>query len=426
MTVEPHIKRALRIIIIGQCVGLVATLLFGNGFMLAYFSKLGVPDYRILLLFALIPLISMTLILPFAYLADRTGKKRLGGLGIAVSAVGFFMLIGAPIAPGETSLWLTLGVLIFATGNAANASSWFALLSPIVPENIRGRWFGQMRTAWQTTAIVFSLGVAALLQTYSSLPVFQSILFVCGVLILVRFVLYLQIPELEPIQPPRGGFWKALHEILHLPGYLPFCAYIFLLSFLTGAIPGLLGLLEKEFLGFSDSLLVVMGNLLSIGAVVGFLIGGKMVDRLGPRPVFLTGHAVFSITLAGVLLRGFIPLPSAVTLGLLSLLFGAMQGAAGIASTSELFALIPQKNKSLSTGFNLTLIAAGLSFSGLFSGQILKWNILRPEWVLWGNTLSSYDALLAGFMILTILMAVTPLLVPVIRHLHRQWIPQNK
>ncbi|MGE4489162.1 MAG: MFS transporter [Kiritimatiellales bacterium] len=426
MTIPPDIRKALRIVIVSQCVGLIATLLFNNGFMLAYFSRLGLADHLILFLFALIPLVGMVLTLPLAFAADRTGKKRMGGIGIVVSIAGFLMLVAAPFLPGLTVLLLTTGTLVFAAGNAAMGSSWFALLSPIVPEEIRGRWFGQMRTAWQMTGILFSLAVAVLFRWHSSLPLFQLILLICGLLLPVRLFLYMKIPELEPVHPSHDGFSRSLKAVFQIPGYLSFCAYIFLLSFMTGAVPGVLGLLEKGALGFNDSLLVVMGNLLSIGAIAGFLLGGKMVDRIGTKPVFLTGHVVFSATLAGILLRGFIPLPTVVTIGGLAFLFGAIQGATGIASTSELLALIPPENKSLSTGFNITLIAAGTSIAGLFSGQLLQLNVLHSEWTLFGQTLSEYDTILAGFMMMILLIAVTLGLVPTIRHLRSQWLPQNR
>ena len=425
MSYPPEIKRALRNITIGQCAGLLGPLLFGNGFMLAYVLRLGIPAYRILFLFAMMPLIGMALTIPFAWLADCSGKKKLGLVGLAVSIAGFFMLPLAAFMPHIAVWWLTASILIFSVGTTANGASWFALLSPIVPEEIRGRWFGQMRMSWQTTSIIFSLGLTVLLRHHPELYVFQILLAAMGGLMIVRLAFYAHIPELDPVIPPRNGFWSTLGAVLKIPGYLRFGIYIFLLSFIIAGA-GLLGLLEKEVLGFSDSQLVMMGNLLSIGTVAGFFIGGKIVDHVGAKPVFLSSHIVFSLVLTGILLRGFSPLPLVTTIGLLSFLCGVMQGATGIASTSELLALIPRENKSLSTGFNMTLAAAGTSMAGLFNGQMMKMNFLPVQWRFRGQVLSSYDMLLAGFLVLTMLMAVTLGLVPTIRHLRSQWMPQNQ
>jgi hypothetical protein len=90
-----------------------------------------------------------------------------------------------------------------------------------------------------------------------------------------------------------------------------------------------------------------------------------------------------------------------------------------------LLALIPPENKSLSTGFNLTLASAGMSLTGLVNGQVLKEKIFPEQWMFVGHTLSNYDILIAGFMVMSILMSATMGLVPPIRNLRNQWFPQN-
>ena len=425
MTCSPEIRRALRIIIIGQCAGTIGPLLFGNGFMLAYFLRIGIPAYRVVFLFALMPLIIMALTLPFARLSDRYGKKKLGTAGLAVAVTGFLMLAPAAFIPGNRTAWLTAAILTFAVGNAANGASWFALLSPIVPEEIRGRWFGRMRISWQTTSILFSLGLAVLLRHRPELYIFQIVLLVTGLLMIVRLRLYMQIPELDPVVSPRDGFFRTLGSILKIPGYARFCIYVFLLALTSGGA-GLFGLLQKEVLRFNDSQLIMMGNLMAIGTVAGFFTGGKTVDRFGTKPVFFCGNTLLALILGGLLLRGFSPLPLTVTMGLLCFACGAVQGATGIAGTSALLALVPQENKSLSTGFNIAMSSAGLTLAGLLNGQLLKTGVLPEQWTLLGNTLSSYDALLSGFMILALLMASALGLVPTIRHIRSQWMPQNR
>jgi MFS family permease len=425
MNSPENIKRILNNITIGQCAGLLGPLLFGNGFMLAYVLRLGIPAYRTLFLFALMPLISMALTMPFAWIADNYGKKKLGSTGMTVSIAGFALLPLAAFMPHHAIMWLTAGVIIFSIGNTANGASWFALLSPIVPEEIRGRWFAQMRTSWQTVSIIFSLGLTILLRHHPDLYIFQLLLAATNVLMIVRLIFYNQIPELDPVTPSHEGFFRTLGFILRIPGYMQFCVYIFLLSF-TGASIGLLGLLEKEALGFDDSQLMMMGTLLSVGTIAGFFIGGKMVDRLGAKPVFQSGRVIFSLALSGILLRNFLPLPLITTVGLFSFFCGMSQGSTGIASTSELLALVPSKNKSLSTGFNMTLAALGISLAGLLNGQLLKMKVFPARWMFFGQTQSDYDILLAGFIVLTALMAVVVGLVPTIRNLRSQWMPQNQ
>lgn len=143
MTIAPSIKRALRTIIIAQCLGMIGRNLCNNGFTLAYLSRLGIPGYRILFLLSLLPLIGTLLLLPTAYFADRHGKKKIGAIGAVLSVAGFLLLPVAGFVPSNAGIWAGTGLFIYALGNTLNGSSWFALLSPIIPEKIRGRFFGR-------------------------------------------------------------------------------------------------------------------------------------------------------------------------------------------------------------------------------------------------------------------------------------------
>ncbi len=425
--IEPQIKKALRIIILAQCVGVLALLLFQNGFMLAYLSRLGFPSYRILFLLSLVPLAGLVLTLPFAYLSDRFGKKRIGLIGLTISVLGLLLLTLAGFSEAQGAQIATAGIIIFSIGASASASSWFALLSPIIPEEIRGRFFGKLRISWQLCGIAFTLVVTALLELFTEIRIFQYVmLFVVGTSIL-RIHLYRKIPELETGHAPSGEFLTPLTNILRIPGYLPFCAYTFLLMFFAGSIPGVLNLLGKDILLFSDARILLMSNVGAGGAIAGFYLGGKMVDRWGTKPVFLSCHFSFAIVLLATVLRGLFPFSDIATLSLLSGLFGTTLAASGIAFSSELLALVPSENKSLSTGFHLSLTSAGIALSSLVIGQALKLNVLNSEWTLMGQTLSEYDTILLGSAVMILMLLITLGLIPSVIQAHKaQWYPQNR
>ena len=45
----------------------------------------------------------------------------------------------------------------FGIGTAMPFSNWFALLHPLIPQQIRGRFFGRLRLTWQGFGFLFSL-----------------------------------------------------------------------------------------------------------------------------------------------------------------------------------------------------------------------------------------------------------------------------
>lgn len=139
---DSETKHAIRMILITTSLGGMSYLSFNNGLLLAYFSFLGIPSSTILILLALLPLSQFVFMIPFSYLSDTYGKKLIGNFGMVLSIIGFFLMAIASVFPEEyRTLVVGLGTGVFGTGSALIIGNWFALLHPIIPENIRGRFF---------------------------------------------------------------------------------------------------------------------------------------------------------------------------------------------------------------------------------------------------------------------------------------------
>jgi len=424
--VDLHTKKTMRLIIMAQCTGTLGNLIFNNGILLAYLAELGMASATILQLLALPTFIGFIVLMPAAFLSDRFGKKKLGTIGLLATALGFVLIILA----GQLSfrwgnVFVGTGIAVFGIGFALFSSNWFALLEPLIPPHIRGSFFGKVRMSFQAVAIVFGLVVTVILDRYATITVYQSILGMVLLLLIVRIFYYLKIPEIDRHKPSDSSFLEAFKEILRIPGYVPFCSYAFLLCLFTGACPWVFGLLEMDVLHFSASQLVLMGNLLFGGSLAGFYLGGKLIDRYGTKPVFLLCHFSYGLILFLFLFRGFFPWPVIVTVGLLTCCFGVVQAASGIGLTTEMMALIPQTNKSLSTALNLSLISGGTALSALMSSKIIDLTILNKSWQFFGQTMSDYDSLLLGCGMMIVLLIVTLGLIPSVIKPKAQWVPQG-
>ena len=165
-------------------------------------------------------------------------------------------------------------------------SNWFALLHPLIPQQIRGRFFGRLRLTWQGFGFLFSLLVFYLLEQNPGLEVYHWVLGFLVLFLMVRIPIFWSIPEVEKSSPSKESFFQALMKVLRIPGYLPFCAYCFLLMLFTGACPMIFSLLEKDVLGFSDDQIVLIGNLMALGGMLRFVLGRRMVDRFGTNVCF--------------------------------------------------------------------------------------------------------------------------------------------
>ena len=413
-------------ILITTSLGGMSYLSFNNGLLLAYFSYLGIPSATILILLALPPLSQFVFMIPFSYLSDIYGKKLIGNFGMVLSIIGFFLMAIASVFETYRTLVVSLGAGSFGAGTALIIGNWFALLHPIIPENIRGRFFGRLRLTWQSIGIIFTLVVIYILEQYPTLGMYQIVIGIITILMALRMIYYQLIPELDQIQSKKETFRKSFLKVLAIPEYLSFCAYCFLLTLFTGACPQIFNLIEKDVLHLSKVEIVFIGNLLVVGALAGFILGGRMVDRFGTKYVFLWCHFGFGLILFFFMWRGIFPGEVQITVGVLTILFGLVQAASSIAMTSETLVLIPAENKSLATGLWFTLYSGGTGLSGVLSGQVLDLGLLSDSWNWFGQSMSHYDGLLMLFGSMVLLMTVTLGLIPsVIKKTPVGWIPQG-
>ncbi|MBA3709976.1 MAG: MFS transporter, partial [Planctomycetes bacterium] len=379
-------RLGMRHAIVGQTFGALGYLTLTNGLLLLYLTKNGFGSAPVMLLLALPHVIQALLIMPFSYKADREGRKRFTVRGAMIGAFGFILLAAAgSCATTISQIGIVIGIGLFAIGQAMLTSGWFALLSPMVPPAMRGSFFGRLRVTWQTSGFFFGIACTFILTKESPMLTLQAILAVAMIGMFVRVLFFVQLPELETPIPESRSMLAASADVLRAPGYASFCCYAFLITLVTFSAPNLFVLIEKQTLHYGDQRIVWMGNLLMLGSVFGFLIGGRMVDRKGTKFVFLLSHFSFGLVLFSFLLRDLVPVPMMYWTGLLNFLYGAVQAASSIAISTEMLALIPPASKALSTGLCSTLLVAGNALSGMLVSGAIALGIFREGWLFIGT-----------------------------------------
>ena len=414
-------------IVLSVCASIMPQLFFKNGFLLSYFLKMGLKSSDVLILLSLPSVILFFLSVPFAYYADRYGKKKIGISGIILTISGFSFIILAGFFDTQTSTkFIVCGIILFSIGVSALLSSWFALLSPLIPKTIRGSFFGAMRVSWQIFAIGCSFILTFILERSTSLGTYQLILTFFTCLLILQIFLYSKVPEIEKSSFGKKSLPEIVASIPEVPGYMPFCAYCFLLMLATGAWPVTMGLLEKNVLHFSDDTIVHMGTMLFLGSMVGFYTGGKLVDKFGTKMVFLVVHFLYVLFLFLVILRGMIPIPLVAYFSFLTFGLGLIQASSSIAITSEMMALAPAKNKSVIISFCMSLQWGGAAISGVISGKLIAYDLLNKTWIFKGLTLSNYDTLILFNSVMVFVFIVTLGLIPsVVKTKKVQWVPHS-
>ncbi len=390
-------KKAMRSSIAYTCLAVHGMLAFGNGVLLLYMRHIGVPEAR-LIAYLTIPIVALAVFrTPAAIIADRFGKKRIGTIGVFVGAAGFAAISAASLADeGGAELATLAGILLFSAGMVLTGAGWFALLEPIVPKNIRGRFFGNIRISWQLAGVAFSAFSAWILHRFHGEAGFQAIFLAIAVLLVVRWIFYAKIPEVERSSrnPAAGGFRKLFSSIMKAPGVTPFCAYVFLLMLSAAYCGRIFSLMEKEFLGFSNGRVVWLANLTMIGNLAGFHFGGKAVDKFGTRPVLVACQLFFPIVVLVYISRAFGAGHLSISLWTAHILLGIVMAAGSIAITTEMLSLTPKRHKSTATSIMISFQMAGGAFAGMACAGIVKLEALKSHWDLLGMTMNYYDTIL--------------------------------
>ena len=412
----PEQRRAMRDVIICQCFGVIPLMAYGTGLMLLYLTSLRIPANRILVYVALPLVCGLLFKLPFAYLSDRFGKKRVGTAGALMELGGCAVIAASGYVDGVAAeVWVVSGIFLFGIGHAAVYSSWMALLDPIVPESMRGRYFGRLRMAWQGVILVFACGCAVFLSASSPRADFVAVLWLLVAGMIVRLVFYHRIPEMEAKDTVSRDFIAIARRVCGRREYMGFCTYVFILALFGGAQLSLFGLVEKEVLGFGDDRVMWLGNLFMAGSMIGFVVAGWAVDHWGTKRVFILAHCGTIAVVPIFLGRGMGGGDGLWAIGLANLGAGMMYGMSSIAVTAEMLALIPGTDKSVATSICQIAHFGGRGLSGVLGSALLSLGVVAPAWRVAGYSFSGYEAVLAIFAGILMLMSATLVLVPSVR-----------
>lgn len=419
-------KYGQRLIILVACCSTFPQQIYTNGVLLLYLSSLQMNGTLILTCLAMMPVTMALLLVPSAYVADRMGLKRSGLLGIGLTIGGVCGLLASTLLPLDwAKAGVVAGILVQCVGTTIFSGGWFALMIPLIAVEDRAGFFGRVRFAWQSVCAILGFIVSAILSQQSSREVFGGIFFVLFLMGIGWVLTYRRIPDLSDGQGASAGFLEALMRILRTEHYLPFCAYAFLLALFSGGCSNLFGLVEKAFLKLPDGAVSLLANLRLLGAIAGFVLGGKTVERLGTKYVFLGCHFGLGSVIGLFLLRDLTGIPLPCWLGLMEALFGLLMAASSVAFATEILALIPSENQALSTSLFFTLQGGGTALSSLLSAGAIKLGLFQDRWGVGGMALSGYDAVLLIYGTMIVVFVVALGLVPSVIG-KPQWVPSDQ
>jgi MFS family permease len=215
-----------------------------------------------------------------------------------------------------TMVVLTLSVAIFYTSEALNSVSWPALVGKVIPDKIRGRFFGAGQLFSSLGAAIAGIIVSRVLdKDGAALPERWALLFGFGFvgLMLSLVSMFFIREEAEDKVPGRTDIRHGLRMMIH---YLRTDASLrrlvitqIVLYTAGAASPFFIVRAREAFVG-NDAIIGALLTTQSIGGAVAALICGHLIDRMGSWAAIRLGAVAQTAALLFVILAGVLDAPT--------------------------------------------------------------------------------------------------------------------
>jgi len=239
-------------------------------------------------------------------LSQQMDARRLCIVTAWLQFLGWALLTAAlPFIP-RADTPLTLGVFfvgfsIISFAGAVNGVTWNAWMQDVVPQRLRGKYFGIRNQVLQVSTITFLLSVSGLTALLHGSLVAYVILF--GLALGVRIVSIIAMQRMatpgerrDETGPQRNLAWREQLRVLMADrGFMRFVGFGALMAFFFN----LFGPFYPVFMYEELELSVARANWIllfgSIGAAASFPAWGRLLDRYGNVPVMIVSLGLWQL-----------------------------------------------------------------------------------------------------------------------------------
>lgn len=289
----PHsIRRWLPVITIEGALANVFTVLTGGAFLTGLALWLGANDFQIGLL-AAIPFLAQVTQLLSAYLVDKTGHRKTIAIWASVLArqiwwVMFFLLL-VPISWRLHALIAV--VFIYGVAIMLATPAWTSWMSDIIPDEIRGRYFGYRSAAVGVTTLGATIFGGILLDKLRALGRpdigFAVIVGTAGLFALIAVILLSRIPDRLPSEIRIGFDWERLIAPIKDRTFRHLLRVFFVWNMAIGLASPFFAAQMLNNLKMSFTQVSIYTCVFSIVAIVLYKPWGELIDRFGSKPVIV-------------------------------------------------------------------------------------------------------------------------------------------
>jgi predicted MFS family arabinose efflux permease len=244
------------------------------------------------------------------------------------------------LATREDAIPLALASLATATvGVVVGQTVWFPLLRGYVEADRIGRFFGLLRTSWHLALIAYYLGARSWLAAHPGS--FGPLFGVAWLFGAARVALIARLPERSERTGERIRVREAFELLRTHPSLRRYLLGVtWTVALRLSVVPFAIVMMRRE-VGFGEGQVVLTTASFFAGGFVSLYVWGRVVDRIGPAPVFLWTSLGMAALFASLTL---VSEPGTATLVAMTGFFFALavlNAGFGVADTHVLFSLTP-------------------------------------------------------------------------------------
>jgi MFS family permease len=358
-----EIRTSLRALTTEGAFATVFSSIIGGALLSNFLLDLGASAVEIGLL-ASIPQMTNLLQPLGAYLGDRFKSRNWYSLLIfGTSRLLWLMivpgiwLVSSSHMAGRQLVLLTL-FIIWVTNilEALGRASFFSWMAVLVPERLRGRYFGFRNSVVNLTNFIGVplLGLAVSKWPGGSLSGFGAVLVLGIVLGIISLGFHFLMTDVNPqvvhaagSDTDQGSPWETVFSFLKDANFLRFLLYSGLWSFAVNISAPFFNLYLLGDLNLDVSV-VTLYNSLGFGAnLLMLMFWGKLADRIGNRPLMVVVGILVGLTPLLWLEAGTTAIFLWVWFPLLHILAGATWAAIDLCSGNLMMSVTPLRNQSI-------------------------------------------------------------------------------
>ena len=363
----------------GMFANMFATLT-GGVFLTGFALYLGMNEFMIGLL-ASMPFLVTIFQLPASYLIEKKGgRKKISFLGAFFARMLWILVLIVallPISQGPNKSLVILS-LIFISYAFASMSyvSWLSWISDLVPDEIRGRFFGTRNMLCGAVGMVVLVAFGKLMDllnghSLGALPLGFLITFMAAVF-LGMFSLYFLKKISEPLPRPiraNNSFGRNIMLPFEDPNFRKFLIFAFSWSFSVYFASPFFTLYFLRELKFSYSFVATLGMLSAFADMAGMQLWGKISDKVKNKAVIqFAGWVAVFLPLAWVTVR-----PDSIVMPtVLHFVGGGFWAGINLCMNNLLLRIAPEGNRTLSLTIYNIMGGLGAAAGPILAGFVLN------------------------------------------------------